>query len=312
MFDKSFNPFVYFSLIDNIHDSAIRNHHKAPWFELVDFLFDEKHLISDTKDVTCISPWKYKTTEHADYVPQRVSGEVPASIENSEVSRVRDNVIGTSLLMFDYDGTLPLSTAGGGVFSTYAHFGYTSFSHMSPSKDGKDCFRIMLPLASFVTAEQLLQRRKAIYAQYPGLDTSCLSLSRSFYIPSCPAERQHLAYMWKNHGEFFDVLDYEPEVFVPSEISAVSSAPPDQQKIISALKSIYLGHEPDWYKVALAMCANGFSYEQFCNVTIGGLMREKNEADCRKKWKSAQTSFDRGASISIGYLINLCKQHGTW
>lgn len=310
--NTSNTPSVYFSTISNIRDNAIDNHYHLPWPEVVGLLKEQKHLQTTNKNVTCISPWKYKTIEHVDYVPRvDSSGNLWTIDDQPVVARVAANVLGTNLLMFDFDATLSTNEAKG-VFGAWTHFGYTSFSHMSPNKDRKDCFRVMVPLARFVTAEQLVARRKAIYATFPGVDTSCLSLARSFFVPSCLPERINFAHMWDNQAELLDVMEYQPEIYIAPTHSAIAARDPDRDKILSALKFIYIGHEPTWFKVALAMVSNDFTLQQFIDASVSGLMREKSIKDCETKWRSAAGTFSRGSSISIGFLINLCKQHGQW
>jgi hypothetical protein len=302
---------VHFSTIHSSRDNAIQNWHTSDWYQLRDQLLTLKHVITETKEVTLISPWKYKT-KLDNYTPRMTDdGEFWMIDGQAVVGRLASNVIGTSMLFFDFDGDLSISHAKQ-LFSTYTHLGYTSYSHMSPKKDGKDCFRIVVPLAQFVTAEQLINRRQAIYATFPGIDTSCLSLSRSFYVPSCARERAHLAQLWDNDGELFDVMSYEPEAVIAPIHTAVIDRPVDHQKFVGALKNIHLGQEPEWFKVACAMYSNGFTFNDFCEVSIGHLMHEKDQKDCKDKWKSAERSANRGVTPTMGYLVNLLKRHGQW
>lgn len=305
------NPTVHFSTIASSRDNAVQNWHQFSWTQLRDLLLEQGHFVTENKDVSLISPWQFKTTAD-DFTPRTTDDGKPWLIDSKPVvGRLASNVIGTSMLMFDFDGALSVSHAKS-ILGQWTHLGYTSYSHMSPNKDGKDCFRVILPLKHFVTAQQLVDRRKAIYAEIPGLDTSCLSLSRSFYVPSVMPNRKHLAQMWDNDGELFDVLEYDPEVYVPPVHTATYARPIDREKIISALKGVFLGNEPEWFMVACAMAANDFTLSDFCEVSIGGLMREKNQKQCADKWKGAQRSISRGHTPTVGYLVNVCKKHGTW
>ena len=213
--------------------------------------------------------------------------------------------------MFDFDGTITTAEAKH-LFAPYTYLGYTSYSHRSESKNGADCFRVVVPLAQFVSAKDLADRRNAIYAEFQGVDKSCMSLARSFYIPSTKPERKTVAYMWRNEGKLFDVLDYAPNVYVPPIYSPVVHQSVDQEVVVEALKNVFLGNEPEWFMVAVAMHSNDFSFEQFVDVTVGHLMNSKDRRDCERKWKSADVAIRRGQSISVGYLVNLCKKHGTW
>lgn len=304
------NPSVQFSTINSIRSNAITNWFNEPWYKVVQALREQKHTVSESKDGKLLSPWLYKT--FAQGAIQRLTDEgQPWLIDDKPVvARLADNVIGTNLLMLDFDGEVTVTQAKS-IFSTYTHLGYTSYSHMSPGKNGADCFRIMLPLASFISANDLVAHRNAIYETFPGLDISCLSLSRSFYLPSCPPERSSVAHMWDNDGEFFDVWDFpvrEPEIFTSPSIVRDF----DKQKIIDSLKGVFLGNEPQWFNVAVAMAANGFTEQDFCEVTIGNLMHKKTRKDCQDKWKSAVKRVAKGKGMTVGYLINLCKEYGTW
>lgn len=302
---------VSFSMLTNIHDNSITNWYTLEWAELADMLEEQGHVVTQNKDVALISPWTYKTPTQ-DFEPRRTKdGELWLIDDEPVVGRLASNVLGTDLIMFDFDGTITTAEAKH-LFKPYTYIGYTSYSHRSESKNGLDCFRIVVPLAQFVSAQQLVDRRNAIYADFQGVDKSCLSLARSFYIPSTKPERKTVAYMWRNEGKRFDVLDYAPNVYVPPLFTPVIHQTVDQESIVESLKTVFLGNEPEWFKVALAMQSNDFSFEQFVDVTVGHLMNSKDRRDCEKKWKSADAAIRRGQSMSIGYLINLCKNQGQW
>lgn len=305
------NHEVGFSTLANIKDNGITNWYSLEWEQFAELLESQAHLVTHNKDVSLISPWKYKTTDQQ-FEPRRTSDGEPWLIDDKQVvGRLATNVLGTDVLMFDFDGTITTSEAKS-LFGKYTHLGYTSFSHMSEDKGGGECFRVVVPLAQFVTTEQLVDRRTSIYADFQGVDTSCLSLARSFYVPSVKPERKHLAHMWRRDGVLFDVLDYTPNTYISPVHSPVIHQTVDQEKLVAALKQVYLGKEPEWFKVAVAMQANDFSFDQFCDVSIGHLMAKKDRRDCERKWRSAATALGRGQSISVGFLVNVCKKHGTW
>lgn len=302
---------VSFSTVRGRFDNTIQNWYDLEWTELVDLMHSQGHIKTENKDVLLISPWKYKTTDD-NFKPALTSDGDPLLIDDKPVvGRLADNVIGTNMLMFDFDGTISVSHAKA-LFRPYTHIGYTSYSHMSSAKMNADCFRIVVPLAQLISAEEIVKRRKAIYAAFAGIDTSCLSLARSFYVASTAPERQHLAHMWFNEGELLDAFDYDAETYIPPLHSPAIVRDADHDKILSALKNVHLGHEPEWFSVAVAMASNGFTYEQFCDVSIGHLMHSKDIKDCEKKWKGALKRVGNGYTTSVGYLINLCKKHGTW
>jgi hypothetical protein len=281
---KSHDTVVHFSTFKNSRDVVVSDHCKCEWPSLVKILM-RPHRASNAKDGLVIAPWKFK--------------DEPAR-------RIRDDVELASVIFLDFDKGISLPEAKQ-KFAEFEHVGYTSYSHM---KDGEDDhrFRIVLPLASPVTPEQLVARRNAIYDWAGPVDRSCLSISRAFYFPSCPPERKPQALSWHHESDkLFDLMSFpeeQPPIFTPSSTPTTNA---DKQWLIEKLSSIYVGEEPVWFKVASCMAGSGFTFDEFCTVTIGGLMKEKSVHDCEQKWRAVQGKTNQPA---IGYLFNLLKQHG--
>jgi hypothetical protein len=309
---KLTNPNVTFSTINRIYDNAITDTYSVPWVSLVELMKTQGHKTISHKDTNLISPWDYKTLDEGATERVNDDGELWTLDDKPVVARLAENVKGTNMIMLDYDGTISISQAKN-VFSTYEHFGYTSYSHKLPAKNGADCFRIILPLAEYATADDITERRKAIYNSLQGIDKSCLSLARSFYVPSCAVERLPYAHMWHNNGDLFSVFDYDKEV-VPAPLSSIypnyEARPIDKDNILSALSQVYLGNEPEWFNVAVCMYSNGFTYEEFESLTLNGLMHQKTSNHCKYKWKGAMRRVERGHTLTVGYIVNLCKKHG--
>jgi len=287
---KTINPLVHFSLFDNRYDNTVSNHHELLFSELV-ALIRGGHKITENKDTTLFGPWKFK--------------------KEGDMRRCADNVELASVICLDFDGGLSLSAAKG-MFSTYLHCGYTSYRHKINGDDDHR-FRVVLPLAKPATPDEIVDRRESIYAWAKGIDPSSLSIARSFYVPACPEERKQFAESWDNHSEdLFDIFEFEkrPEYVAPANVESIDTTDADRRWLIDSLKSIYVGAEPVWYNVGVAMYSNGFELTDYIEVTVGGLMREKSVHDCEIKWKAIKGRTSKSDGISIGFLYNLLKKHG--
>lgn len=276
------NNKVQFSLFDNRFDTTVRKVYDWDWTTFVDMV-TAPHITTADKDGMLFGPWEFTPNG----------------------TRCADDVISTSMICLDFDHGVSLDDAQQ-KFSHLEHILYTSYSH---KKDGEsnDRFRVVLPLAHPVTPEALVERRKAVYKWADGVDTSSLSISRCFYLPACPIERAQHAASYHNQGELLDILafDKEPPYVPPAHVPETDDG--DKIWLLEKLPTIYIGQEPVWFKIASCMFSNGFTFDDFCRVTIGGLMREKTVGDCEKKWKAVSKS-PRG--IPIGFLFKLLKEHG--
>lgn len=307
------NPIVNFSLFTNRYDSSVTNHQELAWSEFADVMC-AGHKTTDNKDVTLFGPWDFKTDEEQ-FDPRLTKDNDVYLIDGKPVvGRLATNVKGASMICLDYDGTMSISYAKN-KFAEFTHVGYTSFSHRSKEKHGADCFRVVLPLAEYVTAEEIVEYRDSIYKWSEGADVTSLSIARCFYIPACAPDRRVFAETWKSDGDLFDVKSFDKRpLYVESPLAALMAdevKDDDRRWLIDNLKTVYIGQEPIWYKVAIAMYCNGFSYRDFVEVTVGGMMRQKSERDCEKKWKGVERKVGRnGHSIGIGFLYNILKERG--
>lgn len=221
--------------------------------------------------------------------------------------RIGENVEGIWGMILDYDKGQSLEQAIEKV--DYACCGYTSFKH---GVDGLERFRIILPFCDPCTAVEWSQRRKDMLkwaARVDGLDESCLSLVRAFYVPSCPEKRLKEAFSWKRNGPVLDwrIFKKEPP-YIPIKTTFPEFHDDAKATLLDELHECYLGYEPDWHKVGLAMASNGFDFGDFCHVSIGGLMNQKGHRECEKKWKHIEREIAAGKSLSKGVLFNIIKE----
>ena len=143
-----------------------------------------------------------------------------------------------------------------------------------------------------------------------GADTSCLAVARFFYLPACSVKSKPDARIWLNKGKRLNLFAFPDNEPFNHEVEEREVSDADKEQMIQALRNTFLGHEPEWWRVGVAMASNGFLEADFVFVTVNGLMREKSVQDAKSKWRSIQNYVSRGHSISYGYLVNLVKQGG--
>lgn len=298
---------VQFSIVYAANDNCIRGQYQTTWSDLCGLLMDPPQLIADKKDNWMLIPSSFK---EQDYEPAIDHDE---NIKYQEdgipfIRRSTPNLLHTYMLPLDIDGEMPLIDARQ-KFKNFEYVGYTSHSHRSERKNGKDCYRLFLLLKTPIDPVNLLKRRPVMW-RWLGkgcADDSSLSLTRGFYLPAQRTEDAPFE-SWHNHGTPIDWTRCPEEkkpVFKPRPKEDI---PIDKQKIIDDLSSHYIGHEPRWYAVAIAMVEAGFDENDFISATIGGMMNSKSNTDCTKKWAKAENDVRNGATRGgIGYLINEIK-----
>ena len=158
------------------------------------------------------------------------------------------------------------------------------------------------------------------------VDPSTVSCSRAFYLPSCPPAYAPFALSWSNTGipldwremadTMFTRMDREDAANRLAEVRrqleaekhgtrSVADAQRIRQRLLENLKGHFIGYEPTWTRVAIAMAAEGFSEADFSYISYG-LMNSKTTKDCSAKWKSAVAKC-AGSKLGVGYLWNVSK-----
>jgi hypothetical protein len=98
------------------------------------------------------------------------------------------------------------------------YLGYTSYGHL---KDGTtEKFRLIVPFVDVCPITEWNRRKHDVLNLFPQVDPSTITVSRIFYMPSCPADRKHLARFWSSEGELFNwrALAQKPEPILPTPI----------------------------------------------------------------------------------------------
>lgn len=271
---------VVASFLENRYCKTPIHDHPTEWLDFVEAYLTQ-HDVRTDKDGLMFNGWLMKPG-----------------------AKVADHAIAISLLCLDFDGESTIEQAKH-IYSEFEYLGYTSWSHRH---NGEDCFRLVFPLAQPMMKAHYYDKKDALADFIAGADASCLAVARFFYLPACSQESMPNARIWLNEGKRLNLFAFpDNEPYTHETIDReVSDA--DREQMIQALHSTFLGHEPDWWRVGVAMASNGFSEADFVYVTINGLMREKSAQDAKSKWQSIQHYISRGHTISYGYLVNLVKQ----
>ncbi|BAE51986.1 hypothetical protein [Paramagnetospirillum magneticum] len=227
------------------------------------------------------------------------------------VRRCAANVVEYSMLGLDIDGGFSIS-AFRSKFRPWRYVAYSTYSHRTAKKSGQDAFRAFFPLNTPAPAAVFRDMRPEIKTWAGIGDRSQLDLSRGFYLPTCPADRLVLAESWVNDGQVLEWSGWATAA--AARIEREKAAPvadhqeitdTEREKLLTKLKGRYVGQEPLWWRIGIAMASNGFTLDDFRAVTLGGLMRQKSASDCDAKWRHCLQQAQHGKQISLGFLINV-------
>jgi hypothetical protein len=272
----------------HVRDNNASNSFEANWCDLVVLL--SNHETREEKDGPMFNGWKFSNR-----------------LDESYTRRCGENCDYNTLLILDYDGEMTIGEAKM-RFKDYTYAAYTSYSHKTESKNGKDCFRIVFPMDSKVSLPEFKARKKSINAFAGACDGSSSDISRGFFLPSCSKFNIGMARHWSNTGKRVDVMAMarEPDkVYEATPCVVLDDS--RQSDFVEALSKVVVKHEPTWWKIALAMASNGFTCEQFVALSVGNLMVLKTAGDAEAKWKKAVAAKTQ---VSLGFLVNLCKSQG--
>lgn len=276
----------HMAVIENRFSTSVRRILDADWEKLKSFF--GKHVEVDAKDdVPLFSPWHF-------FEPKRNS----------------DYVAGTNLWVLDYDGGNFWKTFHWFHDMGYVSLGYTTFSN----KDDRQCFRVLVPILSYMGKTCVQQCKKHILSHFPqdGLDKTSLDVARFFYVPSRPKlggfnNSQH----WITSGTPLNghclTENYVPPAALAHPFHADLS---DNEKMaavfcLSRCRSLSeRGSEPLWFNIACAMACNGFSAQEFYHVSLA-TWPGQHEQLLRQKWNKA---MKQEGFTSYGVIINLIKK----
>lgn len=196
---------------NNYYDTNVATFETYQWHELVS-IFSE-HTIQSDKDGMMFNFCVFKDTEG---------------------TRCSENVQEYHGLILDYDGNGATISEAINRFHPITHYGYTSYNHIVK---GVEKFRVLIPFASPCSWKDW-EDRKEDFLSLAGssVDRSCVSHSRSFYLPSCSAANEQYADRWHNVADLFDWRWIQPQ---PKPLPAPITKPlstSDLQKALDELK----------------------------------------------------------------------------
>lgn len=159
----------------------------------------------------------------------QVSGIVGCAM--SAPYRNNENVIAREFFYLDVDSGASVQEVKE-LMKPYEYLMYATYSH-NPEQ-GKDKFRVLLPLANAMSFEEWQMRRATFKKAFPFADPASFVCSQFMKAPVLsPVNQQHF-FFEVNHGELFDAFQYEahkaqytkqPEIeFDQSELSEVKQA----------------------------------------------------------------------------------------
>ena len=279
---------VHITCMANQYDNNINTQGAVDWLDVVELLC--KHKSVSEKTTNMFNGWVFENLEGGEFI-----------------RRCEANVTLLTMLILDFDGEMSIAEAKK-HFREYEYLAYTSFSHLvSEDKNFAECFRVVLPLHRPMFKKEYDKKFNNIRKWVGNLDSSSTDRSRGFFVPSCLEENLPLARVWFNEGKYLnpDMFEEEPEIvyekFKPSNIDTDA-----RQVLLDKLRATFVGKEPVWYQVGIALSCEGFDLADFTYVSMG-MMKQKTTKDCEKKWKTIQQLINNGKSMNVGYLINVIK-----
>jgi hypothetical protein len=283
---------IKFTYIKTIFDNEIlpANRFEMPWDKFCKIL-SKPQIVNNKEDVGLISPVEYYSEDEAlDFT------------DSGAVRRCSDNVKTFYAIPVDIDAQISIETAQE-RFKDYEYILYSTFSHKSPKKAYKDCFRMFFRIKEPISNVDFLCRRNALQEFIGEHDKTTLACSRSFYIYSCPENDAHAVY-FHNTGISLDVLSLPVTIEIPYIQDTTHDAPSPEfkAKILEQLGKIRSQSYEDWWKLASAMYNSGYTYSEY--EQLSNTIRSHRKNNCRSQW-----NISKKKGITFGYLINLCKIH---
>ncbi|MBC2594628.1 hypothetical protein H5P28_10190 [Ruficoccus amylovorans] len=170
------------------------------------------------------------------------------------ISRCRENVEWVDGLTLDFDAGLTVEQFVE-RYGSYEYLIYSSFNHAP--LDGKNKFRVVMPLKDRVRPVEIENRRRSLMELFKDADPASFSISQGFYIPTHPTGIEPVRV--ENPGEWFDLM--ELEVMPRSKPAFASSikviADGDAPGVIAALMNCM---PPDTECLRELPGTNGHSY----------------------------------------------------
>jgi len=246
-----------------------------------------------------------------------------AASADSSCQRLAANVLSIYALCFDFDGEVSLNCIKQ-MFSDKNAIFHTTYSHGEAIIDEgntyevsqyKESVRVVVPLKSPATPDEVKVKTKALTDKFKGLDTCSFDIGRPFYLPTCHPDRQGFSESFYQDGDCLDLDDFESiavvEVVKEQKLttnSTVHQALPAylrhliKHHLMSLGKSLKYG---EYFRLCAAMANAGFSLTDWLDVSKA-VKASKSPIEARKQWQYSQKLTD----ISPQFLTTLLRKHG--
>ena len=129
-----------------------------------------------------------------------------AWIDGASGSRSMEQVNTVQAMVFDFDGLSSVATQDVLTrFSPLCYVAYSTYSHQSPAKQGKDAFRVIAPLSRPVSPDEFKKIWMVLHNVFPENDIQTKDCSRFWYVPSVRVDREEYKWCNTNDGHQLDV-----------------------------------------------------------------------------------------------------------
>jgi hypothetical protein len=269
----------------------------------------EKHDVRKEKDGAAICMAEFAFSE--------------AASADSSCQRLAAKVLSIHALCFDFDGEVSLNGIKE-MFSDKNAIFHTTYSHGAAIIDGgdnddvlkvKESVRVITPLKSPATPDDIKAKTKALIENFKGLDTSTFDIARPFYLPTCHPDRQEFAESYYQEGDLLDLNDFESiETIAEEPFEAVGIVKSQHTPLPTYVRHLVKHHilslgkslkYDEYFRLCAAMVNAGFTLTDWLDVSKA-VKSSKSPIEARKQWKYAQTLTE----ISPQYLVTLLNKHG--
>jgi len=310
------NHTVHITIFENFYDNRAGFSSDISWKEFKELL-SEHTIESEKTNITSFNCWRFKEN---DFEPARREKMGQLHLDDNgqpTPARTADNCTEISALFLDFDGGMSIRD-GIKLCKKFEHFGYTSSGHKKKKSGYVDKFRMVLPFEKPISKDDFLKIRDSIKEWAVGLDKKSVDISRLFAGYACDEDHSVFAETWSNKGRLLRFEDFKSKNIgfiqfrnlLMQKMRAAERKEHDGQYeqlrgiLLRKLTNHFVGYEPTWNMVAVAMYNEGFSLQDFTDVTVGGMMNSKTVEHCEAKWSRAQTS---NLTCDKGYLWNVTK-----
>lgn len=296
---------MHITLFESVGKAYVLDYLDAPWTDIVELL-TQHHDVERKEDVMMFNMAEFKSVDdptvergrryHGTVVDGQFMRDASGSYDEiaNTVRRCKGNVVGITGIVLDVDEDKRLEEAID-MMSGLEYVLYTTFRHTQE----RHKFRIVIPFARPLLAEDIAGRQDSICETFPGVDSASFTVSQSFYFHS--GKNDSIAY--HNQGVMVDPYDHfeyrAPTGWQPARVTTQESGEVDpayRQALISSLRSCrglhYAGVKGSNHAVLtlISLCRSiGLSFEEFediCHVVADPDSTLHNAATRRQAWTS--------------------------